>query len=77
MKTPWFDWGEEKREHWDLEKLLHRLDLTCSEEEPEPSQAGNPGSAANRLGVLKGCPDGWGGRLYPSVSNRGNAPIFL
>ena len=59
IKIPWFDWGEEKREHWDLEKLIHRLDL--SKEEPEPSQAGKPGSAADRLGVIKGCPDGWGG----------------
>ena len=61
MNTPWFDWGEEKREHWDLEKLLHSLELSDSKEEPEPSQAGNPGSAAVRLGAFKGCPDGWGG----------------
>ena len=61
LNTPWFDWGEEKREHWDLERLLHSLELNVSQEEPEPSQAGNPGSAADRLGALKGCPDGWGG----------------
>ena len=40
IKIPWFDWGEEKREHWDLEKLIQSLDL--NNEEPEPSQAGNP-----------------------------------
>ena len=33
IKIPGFDWGEEKREHWDLEKLIHRLDL--NKEEPE------------------------------------------
>ena len=26
LNTPWFDWGEEKREHWDL-RLLHSLEF--------------------------------------------------
>ena len=37
IQTPWFDWGEEKREHWEIEKLLQRLSLSGCKEEPEPS----------------------------------------
>ena len=66
INTPWFNWGEEKMEHWELGKLIHSLELSDSKEEPEPSHAGKPGSAAVRLGAFKGCPDGWG-RMYLPV----------
>ena len=80
-KTAWFGYGEEWQAHEDIDGMIKFQELSLhidqSEKIPVPTQAGTPGCAAVGGGHIIGCPDGWGGRLYPSVTNRGKAPTPL
>ena len=73
--TTWFGYSEERNAHDELEAMFEefkRLGLLCREsmvrhEEPEPTQGGTPGCAANSEGTSTGCPDGWGGACTPPL----------
>ena len=64
--TTWFGYLEERNAHDELEVLgLRCRESMVRHEEPEPTQGGTPGCAANSEGTSTGCPDGWGALVPP------------